>query len=241
MLKAKSGRLNMPAAAETRPLLKEQLASQLREAIMQGRIDLGQRVVESAWARECGVAQASVREAINLLIIEGFLVKSAGRSARVPLYTQRDIVQIYEVRAALEGMAAQLAAAARTDVRPLEAALEQMEAAVARSDVKALVDSDLAFHLALADASGNPLLAEMLGRVLRPLFTFVLLRMMKTHADPQIWQPDLPRHREMIYLIRESSPAVAGQFVQHCVACFAARARSVWLPEPKPKRARSRS
>ena len=223
---------------EAGTLVKEQLAGQLKDAILQGRLSPGQRVVEGVWAREFGVAQTSVREAINLLIAEGFLVKSAGRSARVPRYTDVDIQRIYQVRGALEGLAAQLASAAESDLTPLEAALARMEAAGARSEVKELVESDLAFHLALAEASGNPILVEMLGRLLRPLFTFVLLRMMETHETTLSWAPDFARHREIIYLIRDSNPSVAGQFVQHCVGRFVASAQAVWWPEARPKRRR---
>ncbi len=107
-----------------------------------------------------------------------------------------------------------------------------------RGEVKELVESDLAFHLALAEASGNPLLVEMLGRLLRPLFTFVLLRMMETHETTVRWAPDFARHREIIYLIRDSNPTVAGQFAQHCVGRFVASAQAVWWPEAPSKRRR---
>lgn len=212
------------------------MAERLRGAIVLGRLRPGQRVVEARWAREFGVAQASVREGINLLVANGFLVKSAGRSARVPQYTEQDIARIYEVRGALEGLAARLAATRRADMIPLEIALDRMTRAAERGDVKKLVESDLAFHLALAEASGNPLLADMLGRLLRPLFTFVLLRMVETRETTVSWQPDLPRHREMIYLIRDSDPGVAAQFVQHCVGRFAASAHAVWTPQKTPRR-----
>ncbi|MDE3167093.1 MAG: GntR family transcriptional regulator [Acidobacteriota bacterium] len=217
------------------PLLKQQLAEKLRAAIVRGRLLPGQRVVEGAWAREFGAAQASVREAINLLAANGFLVKSAGRSARVPLYTAEDIVRIYQVRGALEGLAARLAAARRANLAPLEAALEAMSNAAARGDVKRLVEHDLAFHLALAEASANPLLIDMLGRLLRPLFTFVLLRMMETRETTRNWQPDLPRHHQMIHLIRESDPSIAAQFVEHCVGSFASSAHAVWTPKQSPR------
>ncbi|MCX6628927.1 MAG: GntR family transcriptional regulator [Candidatus Solibacter sp.] len=224
--------------AETEPLIKEHLAGQLKDAIVRGRLSPGQRVVEGVWAREFGVAQATVREAINLLITEGFLEKSAGRSARVPRYSQEDVERIYQVRGALEGLAAQLASATGADLAPLASALDRMEAAAARGEVKKLVESELAFHLALAEASGNPLLVEMLGRLLRPLFTFVLLRMLETHETTASWTPDFARHREIIYLIRDSNPNVAGQFVQHCVGRFVASAQAVWWPEARPKRRR---
>jgi DNA-binding GntR family transcriptional regulator len=228
----------MPQAAEPALLIKQHLAVQLKEAIIQGRLRPGHRVTEATWAREFGVAQTSVREAINLLIAEGFLVKSAGRSARVPLYTAEDIVEIYEIRGALEGLAAQRAAVAKADLSNLESILDRMESAAVHGDVKDLVESDLAFHLALAEASGNRLLADMLGRLLRPLFAFVLLRMIETHESTVSWAPDLPRHREILYLIRESSPSVAAQFVQHCTRCFMESAQTAWSPKPHSKRKR---
>jgi DNA-binding GntR family transcriptional regulator len=228
----------MISDTETRSLVKEHLAGQLKDAIVQGRLRPGQRVVEGAWAREFGVAQASVREAINLLIADGFLVKSAGRSARVPRYTEEDITWIYEVRGALEGLAARLASAAGANLAPLEAALDRMEASAARGEVKDLVESDMNFHLALAEASGNPLLKEMLARQLRPLFTFVLLRMMETHETAVRWAPDFARHREIVHLIGDGNPAVAGQFVEHCVGRFADSAQAVWWPEATRKRRR---
>ncbi len=64
--------------------------------------------------------------------MDGFLVKSSGRSARVPQYTQEDIDRIYEVRGALEGLAAQLAASKHADLTPLEMAVLRMEAALAK-------------------------------------------------------------------------------------------------------------
>ena len=109
---------------------------------------------------------------------------------------------------------------------------------MARGDVKDLIESDLVFHIALGQASGNPLLADMLARLLRPLFTFVLLRVIETHGNTASWDGDLPRHHEIVYLIREGNPLVAGQFVQHCVSRFVSSAHSVWAPEAHPKRSR---
>jgi DNA-binding FadR family transcriptional regulator len=75
-------------------VLKEQLASALKQVIVTGRLHAGQRVVETAWPQEFSVAQACVREAINLLITEGFLVKDSGRSARVVNYREHDVRHI---------------------------------------------------------------------------------------------------------------------------------------------------
>lgn len=215
---------------ENGTLLKEQLATRLRAAIIDGRIRSGQPVVEATWAREFGVAQASVREAINLLISKGFLVKSAGRSARVPLYSEEDLVRIYQVRASLEGLAARLTTEAGVDLSELKIALQRMQAASAASDINCLIEADLAFHLSLARCSRNSLLLEMLERLLSPLFTFVMLRVRETNETTASWAPDLPRHAQMIYMMEHSDPAIAARFVEDCVHRFKSSADAVWSP-----------
>jgi DNA-binding GntR family transcriptional regulator len=142
-------------------LLKEQLVSALKQVIVTGRLHAGQRVVEPVRRQEFSVAQASVREAINLLITEGSLVKDAGRSARVVNYHKQDVRHIYEVRAALEGLAAQLACSNGSDLSGVEAALERMAIAAERRLMKELVQRNLDFHIALTRAPGNPVLAEI--------------------------------------------------------------------------------
>jgi DNA-binding GntR family transcriptional regulator len=133
------------SALGTGSLVKENLAASLRKSITEGRLLPGQRVIEGKWAHEFGVAQASVREAINLLISESFLVKDAGRSARVVRYTEQDVQQIYEVRNALESRAAFLACQWRADLRSVEAAVDRMAAAVDAGDVHTSLRAIFAF------------------------------------------------------------------------------------------------
>jgi len=113
------------AQLEPSPLVKNTLATQLREEIMQGHLAPGQRIIEGYWAERLGVAQTSVREAINLLIAEGFVTKASGRSARVTSYSTADIAHIYELRGALEG---RLTAERKPELGSLETALREMRA-----------------------------------------------------------------------------------------------------------------
>ena len=209
-------------------LVKQHLASALKQAIMDGRLAPGQRVIEGKWASEFGSAQASVREAINLLISEGFLVKDAGRSARVVDYREQDVARIYEVRAALEGLAARLAADSGADLVHMEAAYDRMSHAAKLGDMPVLIESDLRFHVALAEASGNPVLVESLHRLISPLFAFILVSVLKSAQGPAAWAGDLPRHRRMIEIIGEGNGVLAQQYVQHAVGRFVASAYSVW-------------
>ena len=82
---------------DSRAHLKQSLATRLRDEILQGRIAPGQKIIEVRWARHFGVAQLSIREALNILAAEGFVTKRHGRSARVLSLTESDIIHIYQV------------------------------------------------------------------------------------------------------------------------------------------------
>jgi DNA-binding GntR family transcriptional regulator len=104
-------------------LVKHNLADFLRTEIMNGVLLPGERIVEGKWSARFGVAQGSIREAINLLALEGFVTKRAGRSARVVHFTEQDVIQVYQLRGAIEGLAARLAASAQPDLSPLRLAV----------------------------------------------------------------------------------------------------------------------
>jgi DNA-binding GntR family transcriptional regulator len=209
-------------------LLKEHLAAELRQVILKGGLRAGERVIEGKWAKTFGVAQASVREAINLLIAEGFLVKDAGRSARVVHYREQDVARIYEVRSAIEGLAAELTCSKRADLTNVETALNGMVEAAAKGDMKALIQSDLRFHVSLLDAAGNPLVADIGRKLLFPLFAFMEMRVVSMARRTEAWSNDLQYHRNIVSIIREGDPSLAGQYVQHCLKQFAVSAYEVW-------------
>src|ERR1700693_3296115 len=157
-------------------LVKDEVADRLRAEIASGALRPGIRIIEGYWARKFGVAQASIREAINLLAQEGFVTKASGRSARVVNLTEQDVLHIYEVRGALEGLAARLLATRTQDVQPLELALEMMRRASKERRPAELLDADLKFHLELCRLSNNPYVFDHAKRVLLPVFAFARIR-----------------------------------------------------------------
>jgi DNA-binding GntR family transcriptional regulator len=225
------------AQLESAPLVKHTLATQLREEIMQGHLAPGQRIIEGYWARRFGVAQTSVREAINLLMAEGFVTKASGRSARVTSYSDADIAQIYELRGALEGLAARLAAERKSDLRPLEAILKEMRATTKEGDARKLIDADLKFHLSLCELSGNRFLYSQIRTLLVPLFAFVSMRVIQSHQTTQAWASDLERHKRMLELIREGDPHAAEFTVRATMRQFGARAYAIWQRRQDPPKA----
>ena len=168
--------VNSSVEVQNSQLIKQSLAAKLKEEIIQGRLAPGQRIVEGLWAKKFGAAQTSVREAINLLIGEGFATKASGRSARVTRYSEEDIAQIFELRGALEGLAARLVAQRKPDLTSLETALKEMRKATKGESTANLIEADLRFHLSLAELSGNRFLLAEMVTMLVPLFAFVSIR-----------------------------------------------------------------
>ncbi len=222
---------DIPNAASLEPssgLLKDKLASQLREAIITGALAPGERVIEGVWAKKFGAAQASVREAIHILMGEGLVTKDSGRSARVTLYAEEDVVSHYQVRAVLEGLAAYLVTENKVDVEPMDRALDGMAAAIAARDMRALIECDRRFHISLIELSGNAFLIDSAMRLLTPLFAFVLIQVLTSGQGPEIWETDLPRHRRIVELIREGDPVIAEQYVKRSCQQFLRSANGVW-------------
>ena len=217
-----------PVPGQAALLVKQSLAAKLKAQILAGNLLPGQRIVEGYWAKKFKVAQTSVREAINLLINEGFATKASGRSARVTSYSEADIAHIYELRAALEGLAARLLAQRQTDLTPLEAALKDMRKTTKQGKVRELIDADLQFHLRLCELSGNRFLLAQMRTLLVPVFAFASIRVVQSHQTTQPWESDLERHKRIIDMIREGDPSAAEFAVRATMQQFAAGAYAIW-------------
>src|SRR5260370_7558236 len=162
-------------APPTSGLLKESLAVQLREAILSGKLVPGEKIIERRWAREFGAAQVSVREALNILIAEGFVHKGHGRSARVLRLTDAAIIHTYQVRGALEGLAARIIVEEKLPIRHLEADMEELRRAVEANDVRSVIDRVQRFHVCILTKPGNPFFFENGLRLIVPLYPFTPL------------------------------------------------------------------
>jgi DNA-binding GntR family transcriptional regulator len=209
-------------------LVKHDLADRLRTEIMNGSLPSGDRIVEGKWAQKFGVAQGSIREAINILALEGFINKEAGRSARVVHLTEAGVAQLYELRGALEGLAARLAATRRPDLSKLETAVAGMRRAASEGNCEALLQNDLQFHLLLCELSGNPFIVEQSRRLLVPFFAFVRMRVATSGQTTSPWDKDLEAHQRIIDLLREGEDDVAELYVKKAMARFAKNAYDNW-------------
>src|SRR5512134_485178 len=213
-----------PVATEHK--LSRRLFEQLAEQIKSGRLAPGARLpTEHELTRAAGVSRTVVREAVAALRAEGLVITRQGVGAFVSAEPQRapfriepermqsldDILAVMELRLGVEIESAGLAAerATKGQVRTILSALNSIEEASAAG--RSAVDEDLAFHRAIAEATGNPefpRFLQFIGRHLIPRRTVTGLpeRMGGREAYLALIQEE---HRRIYEAIRDGQPGAA--------------------------------
>jgi DNA-binding GntR family transcriptional regulator len=142
----------------------ETLVDALREGILTGRYAPGTRLVQDDLAAAFGVSRIPLREALRRLEGEGLVLISPNRGAVVRPLAPKDIVDLYDLRIALESLALRRAAERFADVRESTRKRRHLaRAAIASRSLPALFRLDRDFHADLAAASDNPHLVAALG------------------------------------------------------------------------------
>lgn len=160
----------------------DDLFEALRESILTCRRAPGERLIQEELAAEFGTSRIPLREALRRLEGEGLVVIAPHRGAIVRPFVPKDVVDLYEVRLALETLAVRRAAARFTDLEPvLNRYLSRSKRAAAANDSSALFHIDRDFHADLAAAADNPhlsfVLASLWSQVMRAMHAFF------SHAD----------------------------------------------------------
>ncbi|HPQ10354.1 MAG TPA: GntR family transcriptional regulator, partial [Bacillota bacterium] len=147
--------------------LRELVFEAIREAIINGTLRPGERLMEEALAEELGVSRTPVREAIRKLELEKLVIMVPRKGAYVADLTKSDVKEVFEIRRALEGLAAQLAALRATDeqLEKLERYLVRIGEAIDREDIEQTIEIDEMFHDVLYKAAGNDRLEEMINNL----------------------------------------------------------------------------
>lgn len=174
--------------------LQEQLYLRIREGLLAGRFQPGERLKIRDLAAEWGTSPMPVRAALQRLVAEGALEGEPQRSLRVPIMTRERFQQIFLVRLSLEGLAVETATPRLTaeDIEQLRRCVENMERALEQRDVQGYLDDNSLFHMTLYRACANPTLLRMIeslwlqvGPFFNQLFTEadLSLRLNDFHED----------------------------------------------------------
>ncbi len=173
----------------------ERVVEHLKYQIKIGAIGAGHRLVESDIVKATGATRAHVRDAFKLMAAEGFVQIEEFKGASVKKLSRQEVVEMYELRALLEGFAVRLTAktkltaAQKTELKGLQASMDKAERMLQHDQFRKLNDD---YHCFIRTTSGNVLLREHLERLRLPLLLaqfhrfFDVNELMAANADHRL-------------------------------------------------------
>ena len=150
-----------------RKVFREEIRNAIRDAIFAGELKPGDRIIETFWAKELGVSQGPVREAIRDLEAVGLVETVPFKGSRVRLMTEKDIQDNYSVRICLESKSIRDAITMLDDAQMeklsayLREVLNEMDACANRGDLRAFTKCDTDFHRAIIEATDTQVLLKL--------------------------------------------------------------------------------
>lgn len=199
--------------------LQEQLYQRIRDGLLAGRFQPGERLKIRDLAAEWGTSPMPVRAALQRLVAEGALEGEPQRSVRVPPMTRERYENIFQVRLGLEGLAVELATPRLTpaELTELRDCVVRMEQAIEQRQVQAYLNANSQFHLHLYRACGNPVLLrsiESLWLQVGPFFNRLF-----TGADLSLRLNDF--HQDAFAAIEAGDAKAARQAMEQDLSYFA--------------------
>jgi GntR family transcriptional repressor for pyruvate dehydrogenase complex len=201
--------------------ISDQVFDQLRDLIINGKFKPGEKIMtERELAEELNVSRNSVREALNKLVAlkyleqrqgQGTFIRSIDEAIKIPFATvmeARDasVVDLLEMRQGIECNSASLAAqrADEGDLKTLEKAIWEMEAETKAGGLG--TDGDVAFHLAIAAATKNPMQVYIMKNVWEFLHEGIRENLLHLYQEPENIVEILKQHQTIYQTIRQKHP-----------------------------------
>ncbi|MDF2569287.1 MAG: rspR 3 [Sporomusa sp.] len=202
----------VPIKLDSYKPLREVVAETLREAIVNGVLKPGERLMEIQLAEELGVSRTPVREAIRKLELEGFVVMIPRRGTYVADLSIKDINEVFEIRTALDVLAAGLAVERITEdeLEQLERLLVEIAELIEQDDADKIVESDSQFHDILYRASRNDRLVGIINNLREQFTRFRSISI----QYPGRMQKSVEEHRRLVEAIASRDTDLAQQLAR---------------------------
>jgi DNA-binding GntR family transcriptional regulator len=193
--------------------LADRAYDQLRHALMSGSFHPGQKLTIRKIAAVLDISATPARDAISRLVSERVLDSGANRTVSVPVLNADKIKEIYLMRTALEGVAAELGAANMSDddIAALERTQIALIAAMDRNDYKRVLEENETFHFSLYRASNAPMLVETIQQLwlkLGPSLNFL-------YPSYNHSRKGVNHHLSTIRALRSRDPAQVRAAIEH--------------------------
>lgn len=210
--------------------LRSLVRDELRKLVITGELAPGTRLVEDRLAESLGVSRNPVREALQALAGEGFVELSPRRGAVVARVSRQQAEDLFDVRAALESLAARLAArsAGPAGAARLRAVLQQARDATEAGDLDGVAGLNSDFHSAVVELGGNDYLALLVSPMARRVQW--VFRASAAQRGPHSWR----EHEELLHAIEagdeDHAAALAVAHVRAARASYLALTRATEPP-----------
>jgi DNA-binding GntR family transcriptional regulator len=189
----------------------ERIAAELKTRILEGRLVPGQRLISRDIVDQLGVSRGSLREAFRRLEADGLVDVVPNRGAVVRSLSAAEVAHVYQIREALEGYAARMAAQ-NIDVgdnrASFTAVLEQGRVHNERPDFQRFIVDNRAFHQEIVRMCGNPQLGELIDKYQLPVFMIQLRQLI---GSAQMMKNALAEHEDIAAGILAGDADVAYQ------------------------------
>lgn len=168
--------------------LREIVFESLRGAIISGTLKPGERLMEVQLAEKLGVSRTPIREAIRKLELEGLVVMMPRRGAYVADFSIKDITDVLEIRASLEGLASALAALRITEdeIEELEMTAVRFNQAIEEGDFDKIVQLDIDFHDIIFKATRNEKLMQINNNLREQVQRFRIMYINKSNKSKEL-------------------------------------------------------
>lgn len=196
----------------------ERIAAELRNRILEGRFAPGQRLISRDMIEQLGISRGSLREAFRRLEADGLVDVIPNRGAIVRKLSRDEVVHVYQIREALEGYAARLAAqqiGIGDNRSRFTGILERGRVHAVRPVFQGFIADNRAFHQEIVRICGNPPLGELIDKYQLPAF---MIQLRQTIGIEQMISNSLSEHEDIAAAILNGDPDAA----------YAAMKRHLW-------------
>ena len=179
--------------------LRDVVFQTLRQAILKGELQPGERLMEIKLAETLGVSRTPIREAIRKLELEGLVVMIPRKGAAVANITEKDTKDVLEVRRTLEMFAVEVACDRITEEQlvQLKEAAKAFEASKGSMDLIRIAETDMYFHEIIYEATQNDRLVQMLNNLRENMYRYRIEYL----KDPNYYDSLVGEHREILEAI----------------------------------------
>jgi DNA-binding GntR family transcriptional regulator len=188
-------------------LLSEDIAASIKDAIIRGRFQPGEKIAEGELAESMGISRTPLREAFRKLQNEGFITIIPRKGAVVATLDPREASELYEIKSYLEGLAARMAVPRmkEKEVERLEKLEAELRQATGANDVEGFYRTHTRFHEVFIRNCGNDRLIQMIANLNDHFKRYGIVSL----TQPGRYDRTHQQHQGIIEAFRQGNPDLA--------------------------------